>query len=263
MSIRVGRCFYENGKRVDPSFPGFTSVLVLSKSASEWGVLGPYELRDEYGRIHENIWQFSKAYIKTRAVSEKYPLGRYGKVVWEWPAEEHITKTTDGRFILGEKYGIWRQRGLYTNAPVRYPNSKEGAKDCVFAFKEQNPILPTDSPSVVLSKLGTPLDYIQSRKQIYLSEYLRLVRAQSKYSELKERFAKGENLLIIEVDGPHQESLDYYQENHKVEKSFIQDSTMLATKESLKIMLNDPKHPFGHGYCLALSLLEFDDLMLS
>lgn len=53
MSVRVGRCFYSGGKRHDPEFPNFTQIIVLSKSASEWGVLGPYELKDEYGRIHE------------------------------------------------------------------------------------------------------------------------------------------------------------------------------------------------------------------
>ena len=56
MSIRIGRCFYANSTRVDPIYPEFTQVIVLSKTASEWGDLSPYELRDEYGRIHENIY---------------------------------------------------------------------------------------------------------------------------------------------------------------------------------------------------------------
>lgn len=66
----------------------------------------------------------------------------------------------------------------------------------------------------------------------------------------------GKNLLIVEVDGPHGESLDYYKKKYKVDDNFIEDDTILATKENLKIMLNDTKHAFGHGYCLAVALLN-------
>jgi hypothetical protein len=263
MSIRIGRCFYSHGKRIDPTFPGFTPILVLSKSASEWGALSPYELKDEYGRIHENIYQFAKIYTQTNTVTEKYPLNQYGKIIWQWPSEEHIVKTIDGRSIVSEKYAIWRQKGLYVNKPVRYPNGKQGTKDCVCAFKEISPILPSDTPSQVLYKLSPPLNYIESRKQIYAQEYFRLVRQESKYQELNERLTNGENLLIIEVDGPHQESLEYYRNTYGVDTDFINKNTMLATKENLKIMLNDQKHPFGHAYCLAISLQNLEDMLLN
>lgn len=53
--IRVGRCIYDrNGKRTDPSFEGFTPIVCLTAS-SAYGELGPYCLKDEYGRIMENI----------------------------------------------------------------------------------------------------------------------------------------------------------------------------------------------------------------
>jgi len=31
---------------------------------------------------------------------------------------------------------------------------------------------------------------------------------------------------------------------------------MLTTEYHLNVMLNDTKHPFGHGYCLASALLD-------
>jgi hypothetical protein len=62
----------------------------------------------------------------------------------------------------------------------------------------------------------------------------------------------------IEVDGPHQESMGYYQDEYKVADDFIVDDTMLVTEETVKIMLNDSKHCFGHGYCLAMALLGKD-----
>lgn len=37
---------------------------------------------------------------------------------------------------------------------------------------------------------------------------------------------------------------------------FIENGTLLASKENLQLLLNDAKHPFGHGYCLAWALLD-------
>ena len=56
--IRVGRRIYTNGKFTDPSYEGFTPIICLTKS-TEYGSLGPYELKDEDGRIMENSYQFS------------------------------------------------------------------------------------------------------------------------------------------------------------------------------------------------------------
>jgi len=97
---------------------------------------------------------------------------------------------------------------------------------------------------------------ITARKKVYVKEYCRLIRQQPKFKELQEKIKKGENLLIIEVDGPNEQSMQYYKDKYGVEDDFIINSTMLATENNMKIMLNDPKHPFGHGYCLALALLD-------
>lgn len=263
MSIRVGRCIYNGGARIDPSYPDYTSIVVLSKWASEWGIIGPYELRDEQGRIFENIWQFSKCYTKTRAVQETYPVGRHGSVVWEYPVKDHIVKKeSDGVpiYYLTSDYVDWRKRGLYIDKPIRYPNSKQGAKECTCAFAELQPILPTDTFQQVIDKLGSPLNYINSRKQIYVKEYIRLLRAHPKYQELLQ-LLRTTNLLIVEVDTCHQESLGYYKEKYNVSDDFIQDHTMKATKDNLSIMLNDDRHPFGHGYCMAIALQDFDDIV--
>jgi hypothetical protein len=71
--------------------------------------------------------------------------------------------------------------------------------------------------------------------------------------------SKHHNLLIVEWDGPHQESMEYYKEKYNVTDDFIVDSTMNATTENIDLMLNDEKHPFGHGYCLASALLADKD----
>jgi len=76
------------------------------------------------------------------------------------------------------------------------------------------------------------------------------------YAELKERLDGGENLLIAEVDGPKEESMPYYKENYGVDDEFIENRTILVNDENMDLMLNDTRHAFGHGYCLAMSLLQ-------
>ncbi len=104
------------------------------------------------------------------------------------------------------------------------------------------------------------LDYIASRKAIYVPLYIKLVIQQPKFNKLKELLRRGINLLIIEVDGPHQEDLDYYQKTYGVNDDFITHDSMIVNEKNIQIMLNDKKRPFGHGYCLAMALLDMDIL---
>lgn len=238
--IRVGRSIYnKQGKRIDPSFDGFTSIIVLMKSHSIWGELGPYHLKDNQGRIFENIWQGSKVYQKVPATIQRY--SRFdNKIIWNHPAETHIDQNGN----LTQTYWNWREKLMNCQYHIRYPVGFHHRHQCLYAIANENDL--------------TKLDYIEARKKIYLKSYCDLVKKQPKFLELKNRLVNGENLLIIEVDGPHQESLDYYQAEYGVDNDFIENSTMLATDENLMIMLNDPKHPFGHGYCLAIALLDLD-----
>ena len=65
----------------------------------------------------------------------------------------------------------------------------------------------------------------------------------------------GTSLLIIDVDGPKADHLEYYKKTYDVGDDFIENNTILATLENLKIMINDPKASCGHTYGLAASLL--------
>ena len=247
--IRVGRCTWENGKRVDPSYPGFTSILCLTKS-SPYGDLSPYMIKDDDGRIMENLWQGCKVYETIPKSIQKY--SRYNStIIWDWPAERHVDqngqKDDSDEIILTSEYWNWRKNLMTCKYPVRYPVGYKHRHKCLFSFLQD----PMEN-----------LDYIQSRKQIYLPIYDSLIRKESKFDKLKIKHYQGENLLILEVDGPHSESLDYYKQQYHVDDTFIERNTMLATPEYLKIMLEDSKHPFGHGYCLAASLLNLTDQLL-
>jgi len=43
--------------------------------------------------------------------------------------------------------------------------------------------------------------------------------------------------------------------------NIIENDTILATDENIMIMMYDTLHPFGHGYCLAMALLDLEGLV--
>jgi hypothetical protein len=236
--IRVGRRIYKGSSHTDPSFPGFSKILCLTAS-SPYGEISPYMLTtDKDGHIFENVWQFSKIY-ETVPYSKQYYSRYDNTVIWEHPSEIHIDD--DGNPT--EEYWNWREKGMACPYPVRYPVGIHYRTRCKYSLWEKE------------KGVFYELDYIEARKKIYLSGYIKCLENQPKFIELKERLAKGENLLIIETDGPHEESLSYYKEKYGVDDSFIENDTMLATEENLNVMLNDDRHPFGHGYCLSWALL--------
>jgi hypothetical protein len=167
-------------------------------------------------------------------------------VIWQYEAEVHAIWNEKRRVWSVQKaYCDWRLKLQNAKEAVRYPVGFNHRHKCLFAFDE-------DQSGKMIPK---PLNYIEGRKAIYAPLYERLVQAKPQFKKLQEMVNMGVNVLIIEVDGPHQESLEYYAETYGVAKDFIERDTMLATQRNLDIMLNDPKHPYGHGYCLARLLI--------
>jgi hypothetical protein len=157
-------------------------------------------------------------------------------VIWDWPKETHFE---DGE--ITKKYWKWRNAGMNAKYPIRYPVGYSNRSKC---------------RSVIYGEKGDyeELDYVKSRKKVYAPVYISLVKKEKKFKELKKRYEDGEHLMIIDVDGPNEWSLDYYKDEYGVDDDFIKGDSMKASKKNLHIMLNDTKHPFGHGYCLAMAL---------
>jgi hypothetical protein len=236
--IRVGRRKYNNNGFIDPSYPNFIPIICMTKS-TEYGDLSPYALVDEKGRNMENLWQFQKCYEyvpTSRQTFSKYDP----RVIWNHPHEIHI----DDNGNITDEYWNWRNKGMNAPDAIRYPVGFNHRKNCLFSLKDLG------------NNMYLQLDYIDARKEIYLPLYTKYVKNKQKFLKLKKMLKEGKNLLIIEVDGPHQEDLQYYKDKYNVTNDFIEKDTLLATKQNLDIMLNDTKHPFGHGYCLALALLD-------
>ena len=92
-----------------------------------------------------------------------------------------------------------------------------------------------------------PLDYIPSRKRVYVPEYYNLMIQRDKSTKIVEdlhkRALKGECLVFYDFDGPRNP-----------------DKTPSIEKISLELLqekLNDPRFPFGHGYIVAATVAGY------
>ena len=92
-----------------------------------------------------------------------------------------------------------------------------------------------------------PLDYITSRKLVYVPEYYNLMISRDTSTniiqELHNRAVKGECLAIYDFDGPRNPD-----KTPTIKK---------LTLELLKEKLNDPRFPFGHGYIVAAAIAGY------
>jgi hypothetical protein len=235
--IRVGRI--TNPKK-HPKFEGFIPIVVMTLS-SKYGHIGPYGLKDEQGRIMENIWQFSKTYKKVPH-TQQFASRWDRRIIWEYPEEVHV----DEQGNITDNYWFWRKSGMDMPDAIRYPVGIDHKHEVLYSLWETEGEFKK-------------LNYVEARKEIYAKVYSKLVTQHETFYQLVDMLKEGKNLLILEIDGPHQESLQYYQDKYHVNTNFIENHTMLATTDNLNIMLNDTKHSYGHGYCLASCLLEHLD----
>ncbi len=236
--IRVGRIEYVNKKPIYPNYPGYESIVVMMKSHSPWWRLSPYYL-NENGEIMENTWQSSKVYENVPRTLQHYPRNP-SKIIWSYPSENHVHIQEGKHDELTLEYFNWRQKLRANKYAVRYPVGFNHRHNCLYAIADDS---------------KEELGYIESRKKIYIPVYTKLAKKERQFKQLVRKLIYS-NLLIVEVDGPHQESLQYYKDKYNTDDSFIVNNTMLVTENNINIMVNDDKHPFGHGYCLALALLD-------
>ncbi len=95
----------------------------------------------------------------------------------------------------------------------------------------------------------TKMDYITVRKEIYVKEYMRLIKKLPKYIYLLDKLKRRENIMICERNVPAKDKLGEYS-NGCDEKNICDISI-----DKLELLLNDPNENFGFGLALAYSLL--------
>lgn len=217
-----------------PQTEGFRNILIHTSPAGIGGPLSPYVLRNEQGQLLESIYQFSKVYEIVYA--QKTALSRFqpNTIIWEHPREVHLENNE-----LTQEFWNWRKKGMDNLYAVRYPNGFKGRKKCLFAIWPGN----NDGDDARLS-------YLEARKKIYCGEYARLAPPTESFKKLKALLANGENIQIIEVDGPDP-ALNY----PPYDQISVNNPGMTMNEKNIKILVNDERKPFGHGFCISALLL--------
>jgi len=251
--VRVAR--YQHGTLKPPhrSNDGYINVLIHTRDP-----LSPYVMRDEHGCILENVWQFAKFYrhVTTQRIAKHHM--RPNDVVWQHPAEKHIE--TNDPLQMTDAYWLWRQKGMQNDYAVRYPNGFYGRKTVVGALWPVTDSASQNSATGDLRKTTTGpdgtvyevLDYITSRKKIYCGLYARLVETDREFARLTDLLRSGEKLQLWEVDGPDWR----WPEEPFTALTKTQPGLDMHDIATVRRLLHDEKHPFGHGYTIAALLLH-------
>jgi hypothetical protein len=102
------------------------------------------------------------------------------------------------------------------------------------------------------------LGIVEARKEIYIPYLQKLYRAHSAYVKLLEKVREGQNVIILEPDGPPPHL--YPAGWDATLETLIQLQEVTELKDFPGGVGRGSKYvPYGHGYVIALTLME--DLM--
>lgn len=127
----------------------------------------------------------------------------------------------------------WQSGKVYEDVPI------ETTKSWWSNLNEPKRRYPNSKGKKVLYALfdGEKMDYVTSRKKVYVSEYYELVKNREMVAYWKDMLKKGNSLTIYDFDGPRNED---------------GTPTCLELTEELLIQkINNTTYPFGHGYVVS------------
>lgn len=159
-----------------------------------------------------------------------------------WQFRKVYAEHMDGDAVLAS-YRAWREAGLRAAKPNRFPLGKGKGPTTRFFLTDD----------------GRRLGYVPSRKEFYVPTYIEAVRRSDAFEALR-RAAAERDLILLDFDGPCKGSMPYYRAAYgDAAAAALGDvagaGLMDVTMANLGLMLNDPRHPFGHGYALAMALM--------
>jgi hypothetical protein len=201
-----------------PVVNGFENIPAWSRGKGRWKELSPFHIKFADGTIFENFFQSHKTWRK---------VDKQNKKDWAWPAQIHVDDNENPNTDWYE----WHNALLAHDMPVRRPNGK-----AIPLYSFWN---------------GERLGVVESRKQIYIHYLQQLYRAHPVYMELLEKVKNGENIMIIEPDGPY---LDAYPHGLEVDLQMLKD--LISVTNYSKEGYPEKYRPFGHGMVIVLTLLE-------
>ena len=219
-----------------PKKEGFKVYPIHSRGAKPWKELSPFFIgpvsfinadgEEDSCPIFESYWQSCKVWKTVSKQNQKKPE-------WLWPAEKHLGK--DGN--PNKAWYKWHDALCHHEKAVRRPNGKAIPEYAWWMNKNTGEY----------EKLNT----IEARKKIYIPILKKLYRAHPVYKRLLKEFRNGQNMILIEPDGPWNVA---YPNGREVNLDLLYSliEKMNYAEEEY------PKHyaPYGHSYIAATCLLE-------
>uniref|UniRef100_A0A6C0IXX9 Uncharacterized protein n=1 Tax=viral metagenome TaxID=1070528 RepID=A0A6C0IXX9_9ZZZZ len=149
--------------------------------------------------------------------------------------------------IIGGYKGYWNFESYWQSGKVYESISHEITKKWWKQLKEPKRRYPNSKGKKVLYAQfddfkDEKMDYIVSRKKIYIPEYYNLIKDTERISFWKQKLKEGHNLVVYDFDGPRTDMGDVI--------------CLELTLELLIEKINDTTYPFGHGYIVAASIMN-------
>lgn len=199
-----------------PQIDGWTVIPAWSRGSVPYNQLSPFFLRIVDEETQIET-NFESWWQSWKVYERVYARNDWD---WKWPEEVHGEPN--------ETWKNWHIALLKNPKPVRRPNGREIP---LFAWWK-----------------GERLGVVEARKQIYIPYIQRLYRAHPVYQKLLELVRDGTNVIIVEPDGASgglDASIDRLIE---LQDKVTQGEALGGTSKRY--------FPYGHGYCIALTLLE-------
>ena len=248
--IRI-RSFYTGSTL--PSVASFENIQAWSGGTEPWKLLSPFVIGpvviegEAIAENFENFWQAHKVWEKVDAQSTWQ---------WKWPAEVHVNEKEK---LPNEAWHKWHNALLKTRHAVRRPNGRAVPLYAWWPRRRATTTTTTHKP-VVSNDLNPQGDYvklgvIEARKQIYIPFLQELYRKHPAYQSLLTKVKSGVNIIILEPDGPPSM---FYPNGLEVDLNMLVHLQEVTEVNQLPGLNTSSKKyvPYGHGYVIALCLLE-------
>ena len=143
--------------------------------------------------------------------------------------------------VQGGYKGYWSFENYWQSGKVFEDIPDEKTKKWWKSLTESKRRYPkTKGKKVLYAKFENEvqqMDYITSRKEIYIPEYFNLIKDREMLSNWKKYIDAGNDVVIYDFDGPRGKDRELM--------------CLPVNLELLKEKINDPIFPFGHGYIIA------------
>lgn len=223
----------------------FEAINVLKWNNSKWKALCPYFLKTDGKEeqtnpgnvLFENFYQSMKIYdvvYENRVYASRFHANNPKYLWWKYePVNPEGDVVLSNDKVNLDAYLPWRSSLWNCPNPVRYPNKfhrKHTTRFCLLINEKVE---------------QTRMNYITTRKRVYMQEYVRLVKQLPQYAVLLKKLSTG-NIMLCEVDVPANHKKGIYGQN-------CNDKNVCVLNLEL---LEDESESFGHGLCLAYLLLS-------